>query len=218
MRVDGLVVRTSEGTRRLSLDVAPGGFATLVATPPVCQAFARTIAGLADPVAGRVLVAGQDVTGQPPDRRHLAYLPAGGALLPHLTIQENIEDALRRRDLVHKLADERLDLLLQVLGLLPAAQLYPHQLAPRRRLHAALARALATAPEVMVIDLSPSVSGGDDLPAQPSPRDVAAVPDLVRACTPPNTAGVAVLACVQDPDLPGSGIVQVRPEEVPGCS
>lgn len=53
----------------------------------------KAITGLLAPRSGRVVLDGQDVTGETPDRRvkrGLAYVPQGREILPHLTVRENL--------------------------------------------------------------------------------------------------------------------------------
>ncbi|GFJ93077.1 hypothetical protein Prum_067190 [Phytohabitans rumicis] len=67
---------------RLSVRVRPGEITAVQATPAAGTALARTVAGLAAPLSGRVYVADRDVTDQPPAARQIGYIPAGGGLLP----------------------------------------------------------------------------------------------------------------------------------------
>jgi branched-chain amino acid transport system ATP-binding protein len=61
---------------------------------------ARTVSGLVVPSAGRVLVAGRDVTGQPPwriARAGLAHVPEGRAVFADLSVEENLVLSFGRR-------------------------------------------------------------------------------------------------------------------------
>ncbi|MER5335827.1 ATP-binding cassette domain-containing protein [Micromonospora sp. NPDC002717] len=172
----------------VTLHVAAGASAALVADPPVGTAVARVVAGLAAPVAGQVLVGGRDVTGMPPPRRRIAYVPAGGALLPHLTVRRNIAYGQRRRERVREVADDWTATVVDRLELAPTLELRPHLLSEAQRFRVALARAVACLPEVLVIDLPTGPAGGGRLT------------DLVGRLSPPDTAGAAVLVCTRDPD------------------
>ncbi len=84
----------------------------------------------------------------PPERRGIGYVPQEGALFPNLTVQANIAFGLsraqRRTDVVRE--------LLELVGLIPLARRYPHQLSGGEQQRVALARALARRPEVLLLD------------------------------------------------------------------
>jgi iron(III) transport system ATP-binding protein len=84
----------------------------------------------------------------PPERRGIGYVPQEGALFPNLSVQANIAFGLsraqRRTDVVQE--------LLELVGLVPLARRYPHQLSGGEQQRVALARALARKPEVLLLD------------------------------------------------------------------
>ncbi|WP_203995942.1 ATP-binding cassette domain-containing protein [Micromonospora lutea] len=166
----------------LNLDVAVGATVALVAGAAPATAVARVMAGLAAPVTGRILVGGRDVTDLPPLRRRIGYVPAGGALLPHLTAGRNISYGQRRRQWVRDVAEGWAAVLVDRLELAPTLGLRPHLLSEAQRFRVALARAMACLPEVLVIDL-------------PAPVDGARLPDLLDRTSPPDAPGVTVLLC-----------------------
>ncbi|MEH1100832.1 ATP-binding cassette domain-containing protein [Micromonospora sp. CPCC 205561] len=175
------------GTAPVTLEVPAGACAALVAAPPVGTAVARVVSGLAAPLTGLVLVGERDVTALPPPRRRVAYVPAGGALLPHLTVRRNIAYGQRRRERVRQVADDWTAAVVDRLELAPTLALRPHLLSEAQRFRVALARAVVCLPEVLVVDL-PS-----------GPADGGRLTDLVGRLSPPDTPGVAVLVCTADP-------------------
>ncbi|MFG2012101.1 ATP-binding cassette domain-containing protein [Micromonospora sp. NPDC048868] len=175
------------GTAPVTLDVPAGGSAALVAAPPVGTALARVVSGLAAPVAGRVLVGDREVTALPPPQRRIAYVPAGGALLPHLTVHRNIVYGQRRRERVRQVTDDWTASVVDRLELTPTLELRPHLLSEAQRFRVALARAVVCLPEVLVIDLPTGPAGGGRLT------------DLVGRLSPSGTPGAAVLVCTADP-------------------
>ncbi|MCO1594322.1 ATP-binding cassette domain-containing protein [Micromonospora sp. RHAY321] len=174
------------GTGPVTLDVPAGSTAALVAPPRVGTAVARVLAGLATPVTGRVLVGDRDVTALPPPRRQIGYVPAGGALLPQLTVRRNIEYGQRKRERVHEVADDWTATVVDRLELAPTLALLPHLLSDAQRFRVALARAAVCLPEVLVIDLPTDPAGGSRLG------------DLLPRLSPPDAPGVAVLVCTAD--------------------
>ncbi|GIJ12661.1 ATP-binding cassette domain-containing protein [Micromonospora andamanensis] len=173
---------------QVNVDVAVGATAALVVRPRAATAVARVVAGLAAPVAGRILVGGRDVTDLPPLRRRIGYVPAGGALLPHLTVGRNISYGQRRRRWVRDVAEGWAAVLVDRLELAPTLGLRPHLLSEAQRFRVALARAMACLPEVLVIDL-------------PSPVDGVRLPDLLDRTSPPDAPGVTVLLCSADEEV-----------------
>ncbi|WP_433120739.1 ATP-binding cassette domain-containing protein [Micromonospora sp. CA-246542] len=195
------------GTGPATLDVAPGGTAALVAPPRVGTAVARVLAGLAAPVTGRIMVGERDVTALPPPRRQIGYVPAGGALLPQLTVRRNIEYGQRKRERVHEMADDWTTTVVERLELAPTLDLLPHVLSDAQRFRVALARAAVCLPEVLVVDLPVEPAGGSRLG------------DLLPRLAPSETPGVATLVCTADPstlaEIPTRHHLFTEPDEVP---
>ena len=115
-------------------------------------ALARTVAGLAPPVSGRVLVGARDVTAVPPGRRQIGYVPRGGALLPHLTVRQNIEYLVWRQESVREITRGWAATLIYQLELGPVLEQRPHEITARQRMRGALARAAVSLPEVLVFE------------------------------------------------------------------
>src|SRR5262249_15137814 len=74
----------------VSLDVAPGEFLSLLG-PSGCgkSTVLRMVAGLVEPDAGQVLLAGEDVTRTAVHRRNVGLVFQSYALFPHMTVFEN---------------------------------------------------------------------------------------------------------------------------------
>ena len=91
--VAGLTKRFGAATvlDRIDLEVARGALVTLLG-PSGCgkTTLLRLIAGLATPDAGRVSIAGADVTRTPPHRRNVGVVFQSYALFPHLDVGGNV--------------------------------------------------------------------------------------------------------------------------------
>jgi phospholipid/cholesterol/gamma-HCH transport system ATP-binding protein len=118
----------------------------------------RHLVGLEQPLAGRVLLEGVDLHAgteaeQAARRRRMGVMFQAGALWSSMTLAENL--MLPMRLFTAWTARERTDrarFLLALVGLSDGAGLRPAQLSGGMKKRAALARALALAPELLVLD------------------------------------------------------------------
>ncbi len=112
----------------------------------------RTVAGFERPASGTLELAGRAVAAPgrhvPPERRHLGYVAQEGALFPHLTVAANVGFGLRRR----QRTAARIDDLVDLVGLAGLQRRYPHELSGGQQQRAALARALARRPTLVLLD------------------------------------------------------------------
>ena len=149
----------SFGTTRVlngvDLDV-PTGSLTAVLGPSGCgkTTLLRLLAGFEEPDAGTIAFDGRPVSGPgtcvPARRRRVGYVPQEGALFPHLSIADNITFGLPRRE---RRTGPALNHWLELVGLDPAVAVrFPHELSGGQQQRAALARALAPGPTVVLLD------------------------------------------------------------------
>jgi phospholipid/cholesterol/gamma-HCH transport system ATP-binding protein len=118
----------------------------------------RMIGGLAKPDSGSVRVAGRNITGASERelfsvREHVGMLFQGGALLDSMTVFENVALPLQEHTRLSKtdIAAE-VDRRLLAVGLADAGELYPRQLSGGMVRRAALARAIVTDPDILLVD------------------------------------------------------------------
>jgi ABC-type transporter Mla maintaining outer membrane lipid asymmetry ATPase subunit MlaF len=118
----------------------------------------RFALGLDRPPAGQVLAFGTAIADLPYDdqllfRRRLGYLQAGDGLLQNLTLRANIALPLAyASDHRAREVQERVDELLRQFDLMDAAELRPAQANEEQRRQAAVARAVALDPELVVLE------------------------------------------------------------------
>ncbi|MFM9376431.1 dipeptide ABC transporter ATP-binding protein [Gordonia sp. VNK21] len=143
----------------VSLSVAPGRVLGVVGESGSGKTtLGRAIGGLLPVTAGRIAVAGQDVTGASRGelrrlRRRIAFVPQDPAasLDPRFTVAQSIAEPLVIAHLGGR--DERVDELLDAVQLPRSfAGRLPHELSGGQRQRVALARALATGPELLIAD------------------------------------------------------------------
>ena len=111
------------------------------------------------PTRGRILIDGQDVSGQTPDQladlraRTIGFVFQTFNLLPVLSAAENVEyPLLQFPELTREERRERVAQFLKVVQLSKYARHRPNQLSGGQRQRVAIARALATKPKIVLAD------------------------------------------------------------------
>ena len=112
----------------------------------------RAIAGLDQPDTGTITINGEDVTGVPPQRRGIGFVFQHYAAFKHLTVRDNVAFGLKIRKRPKAEIVEKVDNLLEIVGLAGFQGRYPNQLSGGQRQRMALARALAVDPQVLLLD------------------------------------------------------------------
>jgi osmoprotectant transport system ATP-binding protein len=147
----------SVGVRQLDLTFAAGELTVLVG-PSGCgkTTTMKMINRIIEPTTGRILLGDDDVTGVDPVelRRRIGYVIQNVGLFPHQTVRKNIGTVPRLLGWDRKRTADRVEELLDLVGLDPAAfgDRYPHQLSGGQRQRAGVARALAADPAVLLMD------------------------------------------------------------------
>jgi spermidine/putrescine transport system ATP-binding protein len=137
----------------LTLDIAQGQFVTFLG-PSGCgkSTTLRILGGFERPTTGRVILDGEDVTNQPPERRHVNMVFQDYALFPHMTVAQNVSFGLELKGLGKADIKRRSAEIMSFLELDPYADRYPLQLSGGQRQRVALARALAPDPALLLLD------------------------------------------------------------------
>lgn len=139
---------------KLSLDLPAGEILCLLG-PSGCgkTTTLRLIAGFETPDAGAIRIGGRTVYGggvnASPERRRIGMVFQEGALFPHLTVAQNVAFGLPRRSPRRR---EQVADALKMVELDGYEARYPHQLSGGQQQRAALARALAPAPDLILMD------------------------------------------------------------------
>jgi len=137
----------------LTLDIFEQEFFALLG-PSGCgkTTLMRMLAGFETPSEGRIELAGQDIGPIPPNKRAVNMMFQSYALFPHLSVWENIAFGLRRSNMSKANIDARVDEMLKLTRLEKFARRKPHQISGGQRQRVALARSLAKAPKLLLLD------------------------------------------------------------------
>jgi iron(III) transport system ATP-binding protein len=138
-----------------SLSVREGELLTLLG-PSGCgkTTTLRLLAGLEEPTAGTITLAGERVAGPDtfvdPERLDIGLVFQDYALFPHLTAAENVAFGLA--DASETDREARVDELLELVGLESHRDHRPDQLSGGQQQRIALARSLAPEPDILLLD------------------------------------------------------------------
>ncbi|MGO4284864.1 ABC transporter ATP-binding protein [Bosea sp. TAB14] len=112
----------------------------------------RIVAGLMRPDSGRVVLDGEEITRKPPHRRDVSVVFQNYALFPHLTVAENVAFGLKARGAP---GDSIAPIVSRFLGLVQMtgfADRSVRALSGGQQQRVAVARALAVAPKLLLLD------------------------------------------------------------------
>ncbi|HHS82500.1 MAG TPA: ABC transporter ATP-binding protein [Devosia sp.] len=137
----------------LSLDIFEQEFFALLG-PSGCgkTTMMRMLAGFENPSEGQIELAGQNIVPVPPNKRAVNMMFQSYALFPHLSVWDNIAFGLRRDRLPGAQVDARVEEMLKLTRLERFARRKPHQISGGQRQRVALARSLAKAPKLLLLD------------------------------------------------------------------
>jgi ABC-type Fe3+/spermidine/putrescine transport system ATPase subunit len=137
----------------ISFDVAEGEVLVLLgASGSGKTTILRIIAGLEQPLKGKVILHGKDVTDLPARERGVGVIFQSYALFPKMTVEKNIGYGLRIRKRRRKEIRETVKELLALVQLEEHRKKYPSQLSGGQQQRVAIARTLAYKPEVLLFD------------------------------------------------------------------
>ncbi len=137
----------------LTLDIAAGTYCCLLGPSGCGKTTAlRMVAGHEDITSGDILIGDRRVNDIPAAKRNTAMMFQSYALFPHKTIWENVEFGLKMRKLKESDLQTRVGEMLELVGLSHVAQRKPTMLSGGQQQRIALARALVTRPQVLMLD------------------------------------------------------------------
>ncbi|MBA4064069.1 MAG: ABC transporter ATP-binding protein [Isosphaera sp.] len=152
--VEGLSVRQGAFALDGVAFAVPAGAYAVLTGPTGCgkTTLLEVVAGLRRPRAGRVVLAGRDVTALPPAARNVGYVPQDAVLFPAMTVWENLAFALTVRAAPRAEVEGRVAELADALGITGLLPRRAVGLSGGEAQRAALGRALASRPPVLLLD------------------------------------------------------------------
>ena len=137
----------------INLTIPAGKFFSLLG-PSGCgkTTTLRMVAGFEQPTSGQVLLDGVDMSGTPPNKRHVNTVFQSYALFPHMSVFDNVAFGLRRAHVDGESVKRRVAEVLGQVEMSRFSRRKPAQLSGGQQQRVALARALVLKPQVLLLD------------------------------------------------------------------
>ena len=145
--------KDSKSLTGINLNILPGERVSILG-PSGCgkSTLLRLIAGLERPSEGDIKIKGIEVSSKkslvPPEKRNVRLVVQDKALFPHLSVYANICFGIRKNKTKDDIASE----LLNLFKIEDLKNKYPHEISGGEQQRVALARSLATDPDVLMLD------------------------------------------------------------------
>jgi NitT/TauT family transport system ATP-binding protein len=141
---------TTTVLQQVDLAIAQGEFVSLIG-PSGCgkSTLLKLISGLTAATAGDITVDGMTPVEA---RKTVSYIFQDATLLPWRTVTRNVGLGLELERVDPKIRKEKVQSLLELVGLTHVAQSYPRQLSGGMKMRVSVARALVTTPRLLLMD------------------------------------------------------------------
>lgn len=137
----------------VNLTVEPGEFVCFLG-PSGCgkTTLLRIITGFEKQSSGTLKYDNEDISDIVPQKRDFGIVFQSYALFPNMTVSENIAFGLKMRKVPKNIMEDRVEEMLNLMGLTEWKTHYPAQLSGGQQQRVALGRAIATKPKVLLLD------------------------------------------------------------------
>jgi NitT/TauT family transport system ATP-binding protein len=135
---------------RISVNVARQEFVSIIG-PSGCgkSTLLKLVAGLSPITSGKIAVDGMTPVNA---REIVSFIFQDPTLLPWRTVRQNIVLGLELEGMARDRSKEKVDEVLHLVGLTNVADSFPRQLSGGMKMRVSIARALATRPQVLLLD------------------------------------------------------------------
>lgn len=137
----------------INFEAAGGEFLSILG-PSGCgkTTLLRILIGLIRADSGSITLDGRDITNASPDKRDMGIVFQNYALFENMTVQRNVEYAMRFRPELRAHARETAERLIEQVGLSEHARKFPAELSGGQMQRVAIARTLALSPKIILLD------------------------------------------------------------------
>ncbi|MEO8668554.1 MAG: ABC transporter ATP-binding protein, partial [Bauldia sp.] len=144
---------TTVAVHPFDFEIEPNDFLAILG-PSGCgkTTLLRMIGGFETPTAGRIEIAGKDVTRLGPEKRPTNMVFQGYGLFPHMNVRQNVAYGLRLRGVAPVEAKAQVNDVLRLVHLDELAERPVQKLSGGQQQRVALARALVMRPAVLLLD------------------------------------------------------------------
>ena len=139
--------------KNVNIDIKKKDFFTFLG-PSGCgkTTLLRLIAGFEQSQSGELFIDGKEVSKLNPWERNVGLVFQNYALWPHLSVAKNISFGLEEKKIPKNEINDRVDEVLELVGMQDLKQRYPYQLSGGQQQRVALARTIVVRPKVLLLD------------------------------------------------------------------
>ncbi|MCC8984531.1 ABC transporter ATP-binding protein [Bradyrhizobium sp. 10BB] len=139
--------------QKINLSITAGEFFTLLGPSGSGKTtLLNIVSGMVSPTEGAVLIDGEDVTNVPPRYRNLGMVFQNYALLPHMTVFDNVAFPLRIRKMPRREIEAAVMGILELVQLKEFAYRKPKELSGGQQQRVSIARCLVYGPKLILMD------------------------------------------------------------------
>ena len=139
--------------KNVNIDIKKKDFFTFLG-PSGCgkTTLLRLIAGFEQSQSGELFIDGKEVSKLNPWERDVGLVFQNYALWPHMTVFKNISFGLEEKKVPKNEINDRVDEVLELVGMQELKHRYPYQLSGGQQQRVALARTIVVRPKVLLLD------------------------------------------------------------------
>lgn len=137
----------------INLNISKGEFLVLLGESGCGKTtLLRIISGIEKNYEGSIYIEEENITKLQPFKRNFGMVFQNYALFPNMTVEKNITYGLYNKGYAKKEIEEKLEYILNLVGLCNFKNKYPSQLSGGQQQRVALARTLILSPRVLLLD------------------------------------------------------------------